>query len=371
MRIFSNFPLYILCSCAFLLLSTIPIKAKAADTENDPFEKTNRAIFDFNNTLDDNFFKPVAKAWREVPDFPRKPLSNLASTAKTPVSLANAILQLNRESIGNIFAKLLINLTFGLGGLFDVAGKQEFGSIPTVEEDFGQTLATWGVPEGPYVMLPVFGPSNLRDSFGIGVDAITNPLSFAYRMNGIGLEARLSGPVVRGVSTREKYLDYVDEMRSSSLDWYATMRSLYRQKRKKEISGILEDENASLNLLPVDVYDDPQLKKDFASTIQEDEVGNLTKLDSTKLDSNVSSPTFKDEPIVKKLTKKDIKKTMPSDVYANPENKELPKFTANSEMAKIINDKTRKIMPAPRVYNGVLPSSSYPGFSTSRVNLIN
>ena len=215
-------------------------------------------------------------------------------------------------------------------------------------------------------MLPVFGPSNLRDSFGIGVDAITNPLSFAYRMNGIGLEARLSGPVVRGVSTREKYLDYVDEIRSSSLDWYATMRSLYRQKRKKEISGILEDENASLNLLPVDVYDDPQLKKDFASTIQEDEVGNLTKLDS-----NVSSPTFKDEPIVKKLTKKDIKKTMPSDVYANPENKELPKFTANSEIAKIINDKTRKIMPAPRVYNGVLPSSSYPGFSTSRVNLIN
>ena len=89
------------------------------------------------------------------------------------------------------------------------------------------------------------------------------------------------------------------------------------------------------------------------------------------MDSNVSSPTFKDEPIVKKLTKKDIKKTMPSDVYANPENKELPKFTANSEMAKIINDKTRKIMPAPRVYNGVLPSSSYPGFSTSRVNLIN
>ena len=125
-------------------------------------------------------------------------------------------------------------MTFGLGGMFDIAGTQEFGSMPTVEEDFGQTLATWGVPDGPYVMLPVFGPSSIRDSVGIGVDAITNPLSFAYRMNGIGLEARLSGPVTRGVSTREKYLDYVDEIKSSSLDWYATMRSLYRQKRKKK-----------------------------------------------------------------------------------------------------------------------------------------
>ena len=167
------------------------------------------------------------------------PSKNLATTAKTPVSLANAILQLNRESMGNIIGKFLINMTFGLGGLFDIAGTQEFGSIPTVEEDFGQTLATWGVPDGPYVMLPIFGPSSVRDSLGIGVDAITNPLSFAYRMNGIGLEARLSGPVVRGVSTREKYLDYVDEMKASSLDWYATMRSLYRQKEKRRFLGHL------------------------------------------------------------------------------------------------------------------------------------
>jgi len=253
------------------LLSLSPVKTSAADTENDPFEKTNRAIFEFNNTLDDNLFKPLAKAWREVPDFPRKPLTNLATTAKTPVSLANAILQLNRESIGNIIGKFLINMTFGLGGLYDIAGTQEFGSMPTVEEDFGQTMATWGVPDGPYVMLPIFGPSSVRDSFGIGVDAITNPLSFAYRMNGIGLEARLTGPAVRGVSTREKYLDYVDEMKSSSLDWYATMRSLYRQKRKKEISGELEEEKVSLNILPVDVYDDPKLEESIVATISEND----------------------------------------------------------------------------------------------------
>ena len=81
--------------------------------------------------------------------------------------------------------------------MFDVASTDEFGNMTEVEEDFGQTLAVWGVPDGPYVMLPIFGPSSVRDAFGLGVDTITNPLSFGYRMNGIGLEARLSGPVVR------------------------------------------------------------------------------------------------------------------------------------------------------------------------------
>ena len=170
---------------------------------------------------------------RKLPDIPRKPLTNLADTAKVPISLANAILQLNKESIGNILGRFLVNMTFGLGGLFDVASTENFGNMPQTHEDFGQTLAVWGVPDGPYIMLPIFGPSSVRDSFGMGVDAVTNPLSFAYRMNGIGLEARLSGPVVRGVSTREKYLDYVDEIKAGSLDFYATMRSLYRQKRKR------------------------------------------------------------------------------------------------------------------------------------------
>jgi phospholipid-binding lipoprotein MlaA len=362
MRIFLNNPLYILC-LSFLLLSISPLKTFAADTENDPFEKTNRAIFEFNNTLDDNFFKPVAKAWREVPDFPRKPLTNLATTAKTPVSLANAILQLNRESIGNIIGKFLINMTFGLGGLFDIAGTQEFGSMPTVEEDFGQTMATWGVPDGPYVMLPIFGPSSLRDSFGIGVDAITNPLSFAYRMNGIGLEARLTGPVVRGVSTREKYLDYVDEMRSSSLDWYATMRSLYRQKRKKEISGQLEEEKVSLNILPVDVYDDPKLEESIVTTINEDD-NEIVK----DVDKSLSVAKKVEKPIDKIFKNK---KNMPSDGYANPETENKSKFIDNSEITNLVQDESRKIMPAPRVYNGVLPSSRYPGFSKSRINLIN
>ena len=297
-------PRVLISALLVLILGSIPNKSLSkSGGENDPFEGTNRAIFKFNEKLDEYFFKPVAKGWRKLPDIPRKPLTNLADTAKVPISLANAILQLNKESIGNILGRFLVNMTFGLGRLFDVASTENFGNMPQTHEDFGQTLAVGGVPDGPYNMLPIFGPSSVRDSFGMGVDAVTNPLSFAYRMNGIGLEARLSGPVVRGVSTREKYLDYVDEIKAGSLDFYATMRSLYRQKRKKEISGVLENEKVSFDLIPTDLYED--------------------------------------ETLVKEVIK--VKRT------------ELVK--GESE-------------PKKRYYNGILPSSNYPSFNESRVNLI-
>lgn len=296
--------------CTFCLLAFAGNYSFASEDVNDPFEKANRSIFKFNNHLDDYFFKPVAKGWREIPDIPRKPLSNLATTAKTPISLANAILQLNKESIGNIIGRFLVNMTFGLGGIFDVAGTDSFGNIPEVEEDFGQTLAVWGVPDGPYVMLPIFGPSSIRDAVGLGVDTITNPLSFAYRMNSIGLEARLSGPVVRGVTTREKYLDYLDEMKEGSLDFYATMRSLYRQKRRKDISGELENKDLTLSLLPLDIYEDDELK-------------------SEELKSEVSTT-----------------------------------------VVAAVKEEVQKSTSSTRYYNGVLPSSNYPAFNESRVNLI-
>ncbi len=296
--------LLILVILAFVSLNVKD--AKAVENVNDPFESVNRNIFKFNNNLDDYFFKPVAKGWRKIPDIPRKPLTNLATTAKTPISLANAVLQLNKQSIGNIIGRFLINMTFGLGGLFDIASTDAFGNMTEVEEDFGQTLAVWGVPDGPYVMLPIFGPSSVRDAFGLGVDTITNPLSFGYRMNGIGLEARLSGPVVRGVSTREKYLDYLDEMKEGSLDFYATMRSLYRQKRRKDISGELESKDLSLSMLPIEAYEDEELESDVKNIVT----------------------TMKDD-----------------------DDTEI-----KSEMT--------------RYYNGVLPSSNYPAFNESRVNLI-
>ncbi len=204
---------------------------------NDPFESTNRAVFAFNEDLDELIFKPVARGWKKIPDFPRKNLSNLAETASAPLDIANSILQFDIESIRITLSRFLINMTFGIGGMYDVASMDEFGNIEKRNEDFGQTLAKWGIKDGPYVMLPIFGPSNVRDAVGMGMDTIFNPVTFAFRMNNLGFEARLPQPVVSGVSTREKYMDYIDEIKKSSLDFYATMRSLYRQKRVKDIGN--------------------------------------------------------------------------------------------------------------------------------------
>ncbi len=340
-----------------IFLSLIPLFSNAEDV-NDPFESANRKIFDFNNILDDNIFVPIAKGWRKVPDIPRKPLSNLSTLAQTPISLANAILQLNRESIGNILGRFLINMTFGLGGMFDVAGTKEFGNVPAITEDFGQTLATWGVPDGPYVMLPIFGPSSVRDAFGMGVDTITNPLSFAYRMNGIGIEARLSGPVLRGVNQREKYLDYVEEMKASSLDFYATMRSLYRQKRKKDISGLLEDENASsLDFIPVaSIADDDGISQASSLSFSDE-------LDSTDLDSSFTDISGTED----KEVNQQVKKIVQAQVKRNSKlNSPILMPSSNYPGAKTVESRY-----APRIYNGIMPSSNYPEFSKSRVNLIN
>ena len=237
--------LYIL----IIMLSTGCVKNKLSSENgvNDPFEQTNRQIFDFNNSLDEYFFTPVAKGWRKLPDFPKKNLANLAETAYTPVNLTNAILQLDKESISLILRRFVINLTFGFGGMYDIAGSKEFGNVKKRYEDFGQTLARYGMNEGPYLMLPIFGPSNLRDALGRGVDAVLDPVSFAFRINGIGLEGRLSQPVISGVDKREQYLDYIEEIKESSLDYYATMRSLYRQKRQKDIFGINNSVNRNLS----------------------------------------------------------------------------------------------------------------------------
>ena len=227
---------YILFFGLILTISGCTTNNLAENGDNlDPFEQANRDIFEFNNGVDDYFFKPVARGWRKLPSFPKDNLANLAETAYAPLSLANAMLQFDTQGASVIIRRLLINLTFGIGGMYDVASTEEFGNIEKREEDFGQTLAVYGFSDGPYIMLPIFGPSNLRDSFGRVVDAIFNPISFAFRMQNIGLEGRLSQPVVAGIDKRETYLDYMEEIEESSLDYYATIKSLYMQKRKKDI----------------------------------------------------------------------------------------------------------------------------------------
>ncbi len=199
---------------------------------NDPLEKFNRVSFEFNNQLDRFFFKPLASAYLEIPEDGRDSINNLINHYQAPVSLANAVLQGQQERSGDILGRFLLNSTIGIGGLFDPAG---YLGLPKINEDFGQTLATWGVESGPYLVAPVFGPSNPRDLLGRGVDIFFDPLTYIFNGQNFGTQAGIIRGAVTGIDQRAQVMEVLDDIQASSLDFYATIRSLSRQRRESEI----------------------------------------------------------------------------------------------------------------------------------------
>ena len=142
---------------------------------NDPAEPTNRAIFKINKALDTAIFKPVALVYKDyTPDLFQKGIHNILNNLRTPIIFANDLLQGKLQRAWNSLARFFINSTIGFAGLGDPA--TEYG-FKFHNEDFGQTLAAWGLPEGPYIVLPVFGPSNPRDAIGLAVDTLIDPLN--------------------------------------------------------------------------------------------------------------------------------------------------------------------------------------------------
>jgi len=203
---------------------------------NDPLEPMNRAFFELNRGLDTILFKPLAKAYLLLPEDGRDIIHNMINNIKTPVTLGNDIFQLERERIGNTLGRFLINTTLGIGGMFDVATHL---GLPYHEEDFGQTLAVWGSPSGPYLVLPIFGPSNPRDLAGSVVDAYMDPLGYLFAGDEDRLfsEYSLIRSAVQGIDERSRVMDVLDELEENSIDFYATIRSLNRQRRAEEISN--------------------------------------------------------------------------------------------------------------------------------------
>jgi phospholipid-binding lipoprotein MlaA len=201
--------------------------------ENDPYESFNRKMFALNEKLDKNFALPVSKAYAKVlPEPARDGVHNVLMNLNSPVTLANDILQGNFAHAGATFGRLIVNTTVGLGGLIDVGTPM---GMPYHEEDFGETLALYGVGEGPYLVLPLFGPSNPRDAAGRVVDVGFDPLTY------IGFHNKgwwVGGRQVLGlVDERSRNIDTMDQLRRTSVDLYATLRSLYRQHRNAEIRG--------------------------------------------------------------------------------------------------------------------------------------
>lgn len=201
---------------------------------NDPFEPLNRDIFEFNQAVDRALLKPVAKGYREyVPQYGRERVRDFLQNLRSPLVFANDVLQGDPDRAMQTLMRFAFNTGFGIGGLFDVA--QE-GGINPHEEDFGQTLAVWGVGEGPYIVLPIMGPSNPRDTTGLVVEWVVDPVN--YRLDHAGYEwAVWTRAGMTGIEKREKYLDVLDEVERQSIDYYAAVRSLYRQRRAAEVTN--------------------------------------------------------------------------------------------------------------------------------------
>jgi phospholipid-binding lipoprotein MlaA len=201
---------------------------------NDPLESVNRGIFTFNLAADDYVIRPVAQAYRDyTPEVVRKAVHNFLTNLRSPVILFNDALQGQGQLAGDTFARILLNTTLGLGGVIDVGTQQ---GIPFHEADFGQTFGVWGVAGGPYLVLPILGPSNPRDTVGIVAGWFADPLTYYLDSQGdAGIAAITARSVASGVDLRSRNIDLLDRIRSTSLDYYSTIRSLYNQRRAAEI----------------------------------------------------------------------------------------------------------------------------------------
>jgi len=201
---------------------------------NDPGEPTNRAIFAFNQTVDKVVLKPTAGMYRDlVPPPIRTSVHNALDNLRSPVVLVNDLLQGEWERARITVMRFLVNSTIGVLGIGDPA--TDMGYVYH-NEDFGQTLARWGADEGPYVMLPVLGPSNPRDAVGLVVDFLIDPFNW-WAANSHREYATYSRTGTRVTDERARNYDALEDLERSSLDYYAALRSLYRQRRADEISN--------------------------------------------------------------------------------------------------------------------------------------
>lgn len=214
-----------LVACAHV--PTDPDERAAYDRANDPAEPTNRAIFAGNQFVDHNALQPVARAYEDhVPSRVRKSLHNFVSNLKEPEIAVNDTLQANFGRAWNTTQRFVINSTVGGAGLFDVASDWD---RPHHDADFGQTLGVWGIGTGPSVQLPLFGPSNVRDTVGKVGDFLADPLNFipGGAMSTIGS----AGSGVGVLDGRADMLSTTDALEKTSVDYYAALRSMQAQRR--------------------------------------------------------------------------------------------------------------------------------------------
>jgi len=214
----------VLCGCA----SAPSPEGLAA---NDPYEPTNREMFRLNQKLDKYVVVPTVGAYiLVVPEWGRNRVHNFLDALSLPVTFANDVMQGETKRGSQTVGRFVVNATIGVGGLFDPATRLH---IPNHGEDFGQTLAVWGMGEGPYLVLPLFGPSNPRDGSGIVVDYFIDPLHWLHYKQHIWWDG--AHEYMSLLDLRAQTYQTVQGVQRSSVDFYSSMRSLYRQLRNNEI----------------------------------------------------------------------------------------------------------------------------------------
>jgi phospholipid-binding lipoprotein MlaA len=212
---------------------------------NDPLEPTNRVFYAVNNGLDTVLLRPAALAYRNVvPGRVREGVHNVLANLGTPVQLANDVLEGKPRRAGDTTMRFVINTTVGLLGIFDVAKGWGYAEH---DADFGMTMALWGVPEGPFLFLPVLGPTDPRDAAGFGADIAIDPFTWIGHPHDTGLTAfNWTRYGLNAIDSRERVLDALDQIKKTALDPYATFRSLYRQHRHAQIETLRNDNRATV-----------------------------------------------------------------------------------------------------------------------------
>ena len=221
---------------SLLLLLTVLLTACASiqQTERvakvDPFERVNRAVFSFNETADEYVIKPVAEAYRFVlPEFVRTGVTNFFSNINDVLIAANNLLQGKPSNAASDIGRFLVNSTIGILGLFDVATDM---GLDKNREDFGQTLGVWGVADGPYMVLPFFGASNVRDTVGLVVDIETD---FMLNTNKLDSDEKLAVNGLRVINRRADLLDAGQLLEDAAFDKYSFVRDGYIQRRRSQV----------------------------------------------------------------------------------------------------------------------------------------
>nr|WP_294840639.1 VacJ family lipoprotein [uncultured Methylotenera sp.] len=242
---------YLFASCLLAMMVT----GCASQANKDPLESINRGIYKFNDVADKAVLKPVATAYKNVAPTPvRLGVNNFFSNLGTLTNVLNNLLQFKFANAFSEAGRFVINSTFGIAGFIDVAGMDK---VPVHKEDFGQTLGYWGVGPGAYLVLPIAGPSSVRDATGWFVDlSTTDPITYTHNIGQVRLHNQLRA--AQFIDKRTELLDAKDLVDDASLDPYAFMRDAYLQRR----ASLVQDGLVPSELIKDEFFEDEKENKE-------------------------------------------------------------------------------------------------------------